>query len=979
MPIASDDLHSSDDEFSCGHGAAVSLSAESCEVSLDAASAAAYRKPLETLSTDKTESDDDRDQYYCEKIDQSTAFLDAVAGGGNIPFPSSFSDTVTESLFDAAIAPMSAVSHGSPDDSGVYSKAVSNSLIASQSAVTGSLDTTTDAVKLLDDGSFGLNVLSAQNMRISDSGSPENKRQHSTVGETLLSLSTEVCIDADGQSTIADVRSSILSADTSSESNQTIVGTEDDGNPSERSLSVVATTVSAELVEHEVGQTEVNAGCLSAEQHLGLSQELSGTSDSDVEGDTVLKTVIAVRTKSVIHAGKCADMNAQPSEVDEELKQQLQYNRGSMQSTPVAIVDEVQEHSSLICLNADNSISECGTVEINANDQMADSLQVERAAASEVTSIAVHIADDRNPVDSSPAMDDQLSTLSTKLDRYMSERTSQADSQILDTWLPLTQMASVKIFWEEEDPRIDSSGRKSRSHTRSFTKANSSVPSPRSCSPEFADSHETRRHSSGTPGTSQPSLHTVGQVVDLGLELRGRETWRENDNVLDSQETLTSSMVDLKLRPSKKKLEFESLPPGSSQVVFLEPPDEYRDDPISAENVMNVISSGAVDLRAADILPPSDLNVQAKTDHLQRYLKSLAAMPGCDPVNGYILDTEGVSQDSKARLHDDRYNHMAVDGEDGTEILLCHEPSVSPLMPDLVHRFDDAENLAEDKYLEQQLQQYEVMKQRLMAEHRRSLELLLLEQERQMSLLQRQMMGRTSLGRRSDSTGTKAGARFPPMDTFNRESFIDETPQIHGESVVGLHQRNSSSNSDHRVAATSAVGKTSASSHKTRSPSDLAACSNYDHFTDSVLHRQSFINDVKIPSHYAVDIDPQKISKSDHSALVVGEVSLGHKTRSPAGVYYIDQPVVAPSSSTTHSDDTESEFAYESPAVLRRRTPVSSPRDVIISRTLLDQSYESPKLSTQATHLHSSALDHSAIHAPRPSRRYVDMLSEASL
>jgi len=992
-----------------------SLSPLCREVPLDTASASVHRKLSDNSPTDRTES-----SYKCDhdKRDQTAVLLDTVSAGedvnisgGNIFSPSSFGNTVTESDYGAGISSVFAVSHSSPNDSGIYSKAVSNSLIATESIVTESLETSTDAVMSSDDRLFGgSNVLSAPGMLHGNGSNLDSKAQCSIVSETLP-LCTELvwsaCINADtddDRGTMADLRSSVMSAGTNDGSSQIIVGTDGNGISRELSLSIVSTEASAQEVEHEVvGQSEVNGEHVSAEQHsLGLSQELLGTTGSDVESDMVLKTVIAVRTKSAICEGNCADLNMKPSELDHDLKHQLQNNSKSIQSAPEAIVDIVddestQEPSLFGCSNVDNSISEHGTVQFNADEPMVDNLHVNSAAALEGASVAVDVTNDRNPIDTSPATNDQLSTTrSTELDRYMTEQTDTSfDSQMLDSPRLLTQMASVKIL-EDEDPRVYFSGRKSRRRTKSFTKANSSIPSSWSFSFEFPDKCETRRHSSCTLGTLQPPS-TLVQVGDLGLEQRVREAWQENQSVLDSQKTLTSSMVDLRLRPSKKKLEFESFPPASTQMIFLEPPDEYRDDPILTENLQSFISPGAVDLCPADIRSLSDLNLQAKSDHLQRYLKSLAAMPRCDPVTGNVLDTGGFSQDGKAQSHDVN-SYRPFDGEDSIEALPCYERSVSLLMPDLVHRSDDAENLAEDVYLEQQLQQYEVMKQRLMVEHRRSLELLLLEQERQMSQLQHQMMGWTSLGHSSDKTGVKdahvencfatafrscsehCNEKLLAVDTHNRESFVNEAARILSSSVVGLHQQTNSSNIDQCLAASSAVNETSTSGHhKTRrSPSQLTAHSNSERFTDSVLDRSKFIDEAKILSQNAVDVDQQKISRSDQSALLVGELLMGHKARSPAGVFYSDQPVVGPGSSTTHSDDAESEFAYESPAVLRQRMPVCSPRDVI-SRTLLDQSYESSRLSVQAGHLHRSALDHSTILAHQTNRRYVDMFSEASL
>lgn len=948
MPVVTNVLRSLDDEFSHRDTSvkpdevpqSVSLSTESREVVLDTSLASDHAKLADISPTDKIQSSYKHSQNCHDERDQPSALLGCAAGDedinaagekehGKIVSPSSVGNTVNESDFDTIISSgclSVSMSHSSPD-SGVFSKAVSNSLITSQSGATESPDITKDLFNSSLDRSFGLSVLPGRDTTISDSGSPGNNPQRLTVCEILPTCTEEVqstCLDTDtdDQNTSVDVRSGIMSAGSDDEINQTIVRTDDLEMPYE----LLDSATSPGQVDDGDGQSEVNDVCLPAGQNVPClgSQEFSDLSDSDAEDNAVLKTVIAVRTKAAVQTEKCADL-IKPLEPDEESEQKLQNDSKNGQISPGVIQDvAVQEHVSFGYPNMDDSVIECGSLQLDVNYQTVNSLQDKNAAALEGCSVALDFVDDRNAVETSAGTNERLSTLSTELDQYMTEHAPRADAGFynqtcdaaaVDSRQLLGLIATVKTFSEEEDLRIDCSGQKSHSRTRSFTKANSSLPLSRSCSPEFANRSETRRHSC-TLSTPQPT-DTVEQLPDLSLKHRGREVWQENEI------TLTASMVDLKLRPSKKKLDFDGLPPDSSQSFFLEPPDEYRDEPMLSENV-SFVSPSIVDFCTAET-QPADLNVEAKKDHLRRYLKSLATMPGCDTVHD-VMDN-GLCQDSKMYFQDVSYSSK-LDGEDGIE-LPYHERSTSLLIPDLLYRSDNVENFTEDENLELQLQQYEVMKRQLMEEHRRSLELLLLEQERQMSLLQSRMMGQTTFGESSHTTGTEA------------------------------HIPNARASSDYEDFKDKQL------------PADVP----------NTLDRQIFINEKQIASHSAVGLDLQNVSNSVATA-VAGEMLSGRKTRSPAGVFYSDQPAVSskPSCSTIHSDDTESEFAYESPAVLRsgrRLAAVCSPQD--ISRTPLDQSLHNLPL-TQSSHPHiSTAVDHSTMHSHQPNRRYVDMFSEASL
>ena len=1001
MPVLKDDSHSTsrDDDFSHGDRAtdpdkfteSVSFSSE-CHASLiDTASTLVQKEPIEQSSPTNRIDVDYKHQLYCnDKRDEPPALPDCVATATNVNTSgvdeygkiltlSSFDNTISGS--EVAVVVSSgclsvSMSHSSPD-SGVYSKTVSNSITTSQSVAAESLDATTDLLKSCDDGSFGLNVLSAQNVEISDGGSLGIGLQDQTVcDETLLACETlptkshksidvktdllkssddrsfglnvlsvqntdisdggssgigphdqTVCetlrtctgveqstyVDADDQSTVMDVRSSIMSAGTDDETDRTVVG-----NDEEFSGEVANANATS---PHQADNEEVNEDVRLTADQLVSCLGLQEPSDSEGEDDAVLKTVIAVRTKAAINvhtkaavdSEQCSDL-IKPFEPDEEDSDVAnpQSTSGSIQSSPGGIP------------NMDNSLTECSDLQSSVNDRIVSNLHDESAADVKSTGIEADLVDDRNAIESSPATIEQFSTMSTELDQYMAEHVPQADTSIdsqtfaNDSRHLLDLMATVKIFSEDDEPRNDYSGRISHSRTRSFTRANSSLPASRSGSPEFADRSETRWHSSSL-SNPQPS-DTGEQLVDLNLTGK----WQVNWTVTNPEIRLTASMVDLKLRPSRKKLEFDGLPPESSPSFFLEPPDEYRDDPMSTESS---ISPNVTDLCTDAAGSSAALNMQAKQDHLRRYLESLAAMPGCDSVHD-VLDCD---QDGKICSQDVSSGCM-FGGEDGVEVPY-HECSTSLLIPDLLHWSNNASNFTDDEYLEMQLQQYEIMKRQLMEEHRRSLEHLLQEQERQMSLLSSQMMGPATFCVSSRNTST---ARIPnALDTAN-----GDYERIKDKSL----------------------------------PADVP----------EMLDRWNFSSEKQITSHNAVSVDQQNISNPDKrvSASVVGETSSDHKVRSPAGVFYGDEQVVIrqPSCSTIRSDDTESEFAYESPAVLRRSrrlTPTCSPRDV--NKTLLDQSHHS-MVPVPNNHPYTSVtLGHSTVQARQPSRRYVDMFSEASL
>ena len=916
----------------------VSSSTGSCQVGMDKTSTADHTQLTEqALLTDRIEHKLQDNQRQPEARNQPSVLLHSIAAHsdmnvsdaevhGRILSPPSFNNSITESDFDAVV-PSScmsvSLSRRSPD-SGVYSKAVSNSLVTSMSTVTETLDITMDLLKSTDDKSSGLNVSATLHTEIKNDNfdkSQNSDPELQTVYEPLPAC-TEVlqstCLDdVDDQNTTVDVRSSIMSTNTDDEVDQTVVGT------GEQILHESSFAVTC-----EDGQSEVNDVCLPAEPHvlcLG-SQEPSGLSDSDAEDEAVLKTVVAVRTKA-LHDTECVD-SIQPFEPEKKS------DSDELQNSSLGLgkinIESMEEQASCGDLNVDNSLTVCSNLQcVNASSGSVNDLQTAHSDADTGgNGVPMDRVNDVNPVtvvaEISRSTNERQSTLSTELDQYMSQCAPRAmdtsfDSQVLDSRQITDLIASVKIFSEDEDLRNDFAGRRSR--TRSFTKADYSVPSSQSSSPEIPSSTEIRRHSC-TVSSPQP-LDVLEQVCKLSLEYQCREIGRDSENATTAPRIpLSASIEDLKLRPSKKKLEFDG-PPGASTPMFvLEPPDEYRDQPMSTEDVRSFgssVSPNVTDLCTDACRPPVGLNMQAKKDHLERYLKSLAAMPGCESAH----EDSGWLQSSQDNNYACRFHgECAID-------LQCQERSTPLLMPDLLHQSDNIDELNDDECLELQLQQYEVMKQRLMEEHRRSLEQLLAEQERQMSLLQSRLMGHSLYSTSSHHTGTAA-----------------------------------------HVSSTSAMPL-----------SDFEHCKSKPLPLDvpDTFHRQ-----MQSTSHTAVDLDQQNVSKPDQhvEALVVGKMSSGHKMRSPAGVFYMAQQVVSrePSCSTIRSDDTDSEFAYKSPAVLRssrRLTPTCSPRNS--DKMQVDSSLHS-LMPTEDTYPYSSAgPERSPVYARRLDRRYVDIFSEASL
>lgn len=995
------DSHSSDDEFCYRDGATnvtpvkspptVSLNSKCCDAVLDTPSHSDRTNQVEQASPPvHIEHNYRPDWQNPEEKDQPSALLDCVPTGadidmshtekhGKVHSPSSCSNAVMETDFNAVISSScysASMSHSSPD-SGVYSKAISNSLITSQSVATESLDVTTDLFKSVDhDRSLDLKPLARLDSRIGDTGSPGNDLQNRAVCETLPEVAQSVSLDddSDDADTMVDVRSSIMSVRTDDDFNRTLVGT--DWEMPDGLFRAHAT--SATHVEHGDGQSEVKDVCIPADKHVSClgSQELLGPSDSDAEDDTVLKTVVAVRTKSAVRAEECADL-IKPLESHEDLDDvKLQNNSESMHPNQAGSHDKSALEEAVLCGSPemDNSLSECG--QPGAREKPANNFRAQSAA--DLEGVVVDLTDDRKHAESTPGASEQLSDLSAEVGHYMTEPDPHMDTSFdnhthdiaaEDTQHPMGLMATVKIFSEDEDRRVNHSGRNSRSRTRSFTKGNSSVPSSRSCSPEFMDRSEIRRHSC-TLSSPQP-LDTVEQLAILSLE--GKEVG--NGNGTDSESPLTDSMVDLKIRPSKKKLQFDDLLPDSSQLFVLEPPAEYRDEPVSTENMGSFMPANVIGCRTDMAQPPADPNMQAKQDHLQRYLKSLATMPRCDSQCDVLESC--VYQDSKLYSQDVSYN-CGFNREDSLQ-LPYHEHSTLLSVPELLHQSDAVKNFGEDEYLELQLEQYEVMKRQLMEEHRRSLELLLLEQERQMSLLKSRVMGQSLHSEGLHSTRTTT--QVPTADTLVGGGYEYSKGKPLSPNVPNVHDRQDLTNKMQIPSHAADLQNMSIPDHSFGDDYERSKGKLLSPNVLNVHDRQNFIDEVQIPSHMAdlqnISVPNQSLGGSD-----IPDVSSGHKHQSPAGVFYSDRQLVSrqPSCSTIRSDDTESEFAYESPAVLRsarRLTPVCSPPD--IAKMQVDRSYHNP-MPTQGSHPQSSTtLDHSVMCDHRPNRRYVNVFTEASV
>jgi len=885
------------------------------------------RAPLTERTESEHEHDDDGDQPSVSSDDVSARAdinTTCMEKHGEVLSPSSRGNAVIESVSGSTVVYISvsgSVLHCSPD-SGVYSKAVSASLITSPSTFTESLDITSDLLKSSDNGASGLSISAAYDTPLD--GSPGNNLQPQVSGETPQACDEVVqsnVVDDDDQNTTVDVRSSIMSAGTDDESNQTIVGTD------ELTLGgSVHSTVVPGHVKREDGQSEVDNMRLEADQHIpGLgSQEPLGLSDSDAEDDAVLKTVVAVRTKA---ADRVDSMKLfQPNEISDSVL--LETNSGSVESSPGETCDGAVEQVLHSDLNVGSCQTECITLQaVNTDNRVVDSLPTE----DDITDIAdSHVATDllvdgnlvALAAETCPITTEQLSTLTTELNQYVDTSSDwQTFDVINSSCQPLDLKATANLLSVDGYLAFDDTSRRPHARTRSFTSSNHSPPLSRSCSPEpTADSESEMRRHSCTSGTPPPS-DTAERLDDLSLEQHGCGVLRDHKNV--PQVGLTASMEDLKLRPSRKRLEFDSLPAVSSQPLVLEPPDEYRDRPVPIDSTRSYISPDVTDFSTDAPQQFVDLNMQAKSDHLQRYLKSLAAMPGYDSVYD-VLDSGSV-QDADTRSEDVSHG-CRFDEADGIEIR-CQERSASLLMPSLLHQSDNVEELAENECLELQLQHYEVMKQRLMAEHRRSLEHLLAEQERQMSLLQTSLLGQTLSSDRSLHTGT--------------------------------------------MAHTSSTLATDASDHRTGKPQPS--------YVPDTFGNES--NEMHVLSH-------SEACKDQHNSLgpeqrvntsVDDASSIGHKAPSTAGVFYSDRQVVSrePSCSTIRSDDTESEFAYKSPAVLRnirRLTPSCSPRDTSEGQSPTHHGLM-PTLDGYPAHC-CNGLDRSH---RGPDRRFVDMFSEASL
>ena len=887
-------------------------------------------KPMEPASlTDAAAAENQWDHIPDDRRDQPLALLDCAAlqlemsacnVGEREKVLSSLLPCDTVADLDSIAANAStcislSLSHSSPD-SGVYSKAV----ITPHSTVTESADTgtTSDFFKSSDDSQADAITIET---KIDDDIVSDKTLKENLLSQTLVEACTAVeqssSLDDDNQITVAGVRSSIVSTDTDDTINQSAVETE------KRMLDAsVASAVSEECVKCE----DVNDVLHDRHQSFLGFQETSGGGFSDLDDEAVLKTVVAVHTKAVDRTN-CMD-SVKLFEPDGTVDIAALQNDGKgTHSDRGQFVDELSGER---MLHGDADVDSSGGTEwskpqIRSRNVVGiDDSQAEASGAdTEGSSDAVDRNAEELALQVSPGTDELVSTMSTELDQYMTVGDPRAadtslDSQTLDASAsdccqPLDSMASVKMFSEDEDLRLDSDAGRSQTHTGSFA-----INSNHSVLLSEVLGTEEKKQSGMRPED------VVEEFGDVSLGEQVQESLQDAENVMEAEIALTASMEDLRLRPSKKKLELLL----ASESVFLDPPDEYRDHQSLTENGKSFMSSDGVDLTADGAhWPTVDLHMQAKEDHLQRYLKSLVSLPDHDTAQEDPNSCQ--AQNSRDACSHDVSNSFNFGGESGAE-LPRHEHSTSPLVPELLHRCDNMAELSEDDYLAAQLQQYEVMKRHLMEEHHRRLERLLAEQERQMSLLRSRVMGQSVVSGSSDHSGSVA----------------------------------------HKLPSTAVTPA-----------DDSDRCSNKPLPSDitDMFSSQNLIDTLQIPGGFGLGQVCHPIASPEpHVATSLGGMSSGHKMRSPAGVFYDDRQVISrePSCSTIRSGDTETEFAYKSPAVLRRSrriTPTCSPRS--------DQDAVRDSLIT--THDNflqgSTGREHPAVHSHRPNRRYVDMFAEASV
>lgn len=703
--------------------------------------------------------------------------------------------------------------------------------ITSQSAVTKSVDITTLKERLPKS-----NILATLTHNKESSRGTEECQK---VNETDVVQSTH--LTDDDQCTMTDVRSSVLLTSTDDTVNLTAV------------KSLHSPIVADELV---TSVREESDTCLAGHQLVSPHDVIGPEEENDAVCTTAVDHIECVHSESGSVELQNSSRFIDSSPFDELAEGQM------LSGDPIVKDNMVPEYSS------------CQAVDRMNNNLLAEIYGKDL----EGSSVGRDLMSDE-----STETNEQLSTITTDRNKYLPASDTSYDSQTLDTVADdLHQirylMAAINMFSEEDEHRIESSGRSLHVHTRSVTgQSNHSLPSSQSCRPEISANKEKRRHSY-TARTSPPRYIITEQLGDSHLQKQGHGNCK---NLPCSTIPLTASMEDLNLGPDKK-LEFDGLPVPSPQSYYLDPPDEYQDHLIPTEN-------------GSSFVPPHpvvDLNAQAKKDHLQWYLKSLAVMPGCDDTQDG-LHGHASCQDISDTCRSDR---------ESTE-LPCHEHHTSLLVAELVHQSDVIAELTEDPDI--QLQHYEILKQHLMEEHRQSLERLFVEQEQQMAELQSRLMGQT-------------------------QTMLDQSVAVAAE-------------------------------HSTSEPQSSDASGTF------------YGQMVQVPHCSTLSQNQQStLSPDQHLASSVDELSSSYKTRSPAGVLCSHRRVISHESSCSmiHSDSTESDFLYKSPAVLCSRlvTPVSSPRDN--SRTQPDPVPTNDSCSSLG---HLTVLDH------RLNRRVVDMFAEVSI
>lgn len=417
---------------------------------------------------------------------------------------------------------------------------------------------------------------------------------------------------------------------------------------------------------------------------------------------------------------------------------------------------------------------------------------------------------------------------------------------------------------------------------------------------------------------------------------------------LDPEYSLTSSMEDLRLRPSTKRLLFDSSEPQRSASediehvlnIAVDPPPEFQDHP-SAE----VESVKSACEEPTHLINPNDsglLEKHGKNDHIRRYLSSLnermvveqwpdSQIESAENEYDVIPNQSLKKEHSGGFVMQSAVNHHLSTAKGQKSSDSFADKTASSL----------SRPLTEDMLLELELEQYEQMKRRLLDEHHESLQRLLAQQEREL----------VELWTRLSTSG----------------SGFHTSAVLSGRTVPGVQQNGS-----------------------------LYGV-NCSQESVSVIKRSSLDTDSVVRNGSAVPVEAGGNGIISERCLTTPPVDCyqsfdSFKAKSPAGVYYRDQLVTSPvpSCSTGVTDDTGSEFAFKSPAVLTSRRRVI-PMDSLLStekelpstgHSILMHSSVSqmttPNTSQKSTPPHvtfaspSLVNNFSASHDHRSQRRYVD-------